>query len=257
MKVLFYPSNKLPSGIRVARFIQPTGTVEDFDVGIYWPLWGVINKPDDFVISQAVKGKPFINWQLNNCTKFAVDQYFTTAFGYSSLIQPGFNGYCVAKPSLHGGWQIKYPEEAPDNTDVAMGDRKYIICQKEINIYKEGVGLTEFRVFVFGKNIFIVERRKRKNQKFISVATKFILHRDSTKIFSPDELYKIFKFCRVSGLDFGEIDILRDWDTGFLYIVDINNIAGGVKIFKNKEIDQLYKKYFFQLCEQYKFYRQS
>ena len=42
-----------------------------------------------------------------------------------------------------------------------------------------------------------------------------------------DELNKIHRFCAKIGMDYGEVDVLRDRDDGRIYIVDANNTPSG------------------------------
>ncbi len=41
-------------------------------------------------------------------------------------------------------------------------------------------------------------------------------------VLSPEECRTIERYCQVIGLEFGEMDVLRDRDTGKIYIVDVN-----------------------------------
>jgi hypothetical protein len=42
-------------------------------------------------------------------------------------------------------------------------------------------------------------------------------------LLSPDEITKLIAFCSQSGLDYGEIDVLRYRSDGRIYVVDVNN----------------------------------
>jgi len=46
-------------------------------------------------------------------------------------------------------------------------------------------------------------------------------------LLSMDEITKLIEFCRKSGLDYGEIDVLRDCDDGRVYVLDVNNTPTG------------------------------
>ena len=47
------------------------------------------------------------------------------------------------------------------------------------------------------------------------------------KSVTDDELKKVCQFCERMGLDYGEVDILRDNTDGRIYIVDANNTPAG------------------------------
>ena len=47
------------------------------------------------------------------------------------------------------------------------------------------------------------------------------------KYFSDKEIHLTHKFIEKMGIDFAEIDILRDNSTGLMYIVDVNPVPSG------------------------------
>jgi hypothetical protein len=49
-------------------------------------------------------------------------------------------------------------------------------------------------------------------------------------VFSEDEIGKILSFCQKMGLDYGELDVLRDRNDQQLYIVDVNNTPSATMI---------------------------
>lgn len=48
-----------------------------------------------------------------------------------------------------------------------------------------------------------------------------------TSVFSGIEKEKILAFTEKFGLDYGEVDVLRDNDDGRLYVIDVNNTPFG------------------------------
>ena len=50
---------------------------------------------------------------------------------------------------------------------------------------------------------------------------------DATDVYSPHEIGRIIQFCNKMGLDYGELDIIRDDEEGRIFIVDCNNTPGG------------------------------
>ena len=50
---------------------------------------------------------------------------------------------------------------------------------------------------------------------------------DMAANFSQEEIGQIRAFCREMGLDYGELDVLRDTSDGRIYIVDVNNTPTG------------------------------
>ncbi len=76
-----------------------------------------------------------------------------------------------------------------------------------------------------------------------------ISYHEPEEIFNATEIKQIDDFCTLFGLDFGELDVLRD-ETG-IYVIDVNNIAGdGSKVLNNyPEAEKRYKKAVKRLCE--------
>jgi len=50
---------------------------------------------------------------------------------------------------------------------------------------------------------------------------------DKSAVISADEEAKILAFCRKQGVDYAELDVLRDNDTQKLYVVDVNPTPWG------------------------------
>jgi glutathione synthase/RimK-type ligase-like ATP-grasp enzyme len=46
-------------------------------------------------------------------------------------------------------------------------------------------------------------------------------------VLSTSEVGLLIRLCREIGLDYGEVDVLRDVDDGKMYIIDINNTPFG------------------------------
>src|SRR5207302_493740 len=57
--------------------------------------------------------------------------------------------------------------------------------------------------------------------------TQAMVLEETSKYFSLEEQQKILEFARAFGLDYGDMDILRDRDNGKIYIVDVNPAPSG------------------------------
>jgi hypothetical protein len=51
--------------------------------------------------------------------------------------------------------------------------------------------------------------------------------REPGELLTESELSKVREFCTKFGLDYGELDVLRDYDDGRIYIVDVNYMPFG------------------------------
>jgi hypothetical protein len=46
--------------------------------------------------------------------------------------------------------------------------------------------------------------------------------RAPSECYSPDEIDAVIAFCARIGMDYGELDVVRDADSGLIYVVDAN-----------------------------------
>jgi hypothetical protein len=73
-------------------------------------------------------------------------------------------------------------------------------------------------------------------EKYRPIQTRFDVENSFAKIVAPDqalstgELFGINEFCISIGLQYGELDILRDRHDGRIYIIDSNNTPWGPPI---------------------------
>ena len=168
---------------------------------------------------------PIINMSCRDVSKRQVSVAFEKFFGYSVSIDPLiYKGQCVRKSNwngLHVGTILECPIAIPE------GDFVY---EKLIN-NEAGNGFVEdIRVPIF-KNIipFVYIKQRTLDDRLVDrkhTAKKVILSEASAYL-NKDEINKIFQFCEFLGLDYGEIDVLRNKDDGKIYIVDVNNNPAG------------------------------
>ena len=215
--ILFYPT-KLKGYARV-KLICDKGLIpytqsinDDFDI-IFNHDHDVIR--DNPVIEKLKYSYPVINGRLNDVTKSNVDKVFTEVFGYSSFIDP-----------------LKYPERYVRKSEL-QGDksgrvfsenqkpRSGFVYQRLINNVVNGYRI-DYRVYVINQEIVWI-REKWKNR---IIEPGLIKSRPAHEAFSYEERRKILDFCEVIGMDYGELDILREDAKGKLYIVDVNDIPG-------------------------------
>ncbi len=223
--ILFYPN--IPSkrtvmlkiccmnGYRVRN--DPT---KSFDLAVNWQD-RTSRKRDETLLNLAAKCR-VLNIGCCDISKEYVDLVFKDIFGYSAMIDPLVHeGECVVKSNLnakHDGRIEKCPLKA-----VAEG----VVYQKLINNLCEEDFIEEIRVPVFGEKIPCVYLKYRPREERFLVRSKKVDMREPQQVFSSEEIEKIILLCQKMGLDYGELDVLRDRDTQQLYIVDVNNTPFG------------------------------
>lgn len=80
----------------------------------------------------------------------------------------------------------------------------------------------DYRVPVIFDNIpFVSPRLHDKSDRFNHVI--WAGFECTEQIFSKDEVNCILQFCKKMGMDYGELDIIRDDHDGCIYIVDANH----------------------------------
>ena len=233
--ILFYPDGPMPFhalhkilmflGYRVTSDIQKRCNIAikwwlAFDGNPYAP-----EIPFPSIKNNEINRTKLLNIDCNDISKIRVTATFEETFGYSLFVDPKKHiGKCVMKlnwNALHKGQIIDCP------TEPREGDFVY---QKLIrNEVQDGL-MEDMRVPVFGNKIPFVYLKYRDiedrlvdrahtGKKAIIVAVNEVL--------SEQEMKNINIFCKKIGLDYGELDVLRDRIDGRIYIVDANNTPSG------------------------------
>jgi hypothetical protein len=164
-----------------------------------------------------------INSGCRDISKSNVSRHFGAVFGYSCDLDPRtYCGPCVEKSNQnarHDGRIVIAPVAAP---------RSGAVYQRLINNIVRGDLAEDIRVPVVNGTVPFVYLKYR------SIAARFDSNRNRTvqlcaaeDVLSADELRNIGRFTRSIGLDYGELDVLRDRDDGRIYIVDANKTPAG------------------------------
>lgn len=174
----------------------------------------------DATIRMLGKENTVINYHCSDISKKKVDTIHTKVFGYSLEIDPQtYKGEYVKKGnanSLHNGIILSHPER-PQKGYVYQ-----LLVQNEVDDE-----LVEIRLPIF-KNIipFAYLKYRPLSCRFLSNNNRVMLVK-TEQVISKNEYQKIVLLCEKLGLDYGELDVLRDAKTKKLYIVDANNTPAG------------------------------
>ena len=185
-----------------------------WDENTFWKKHQQIEKFKDSI--------PIINNDCKDISKPTTDRYFREIFSYSIQIDPiKFQGKCVQKNILnakHDGKVINCP--------IKETDDKYVY-QHIINNSLDGKIVEDIRVPIFKNNIPFVYLKYRPIYNRFNNTNKKVLISKTEVVLSKYEIEKILHFCRKNHLDYGELDIIRDYPKGTLFIVDVNNCPSG------------------------------
>ena len=166
------------------------------------------------------KKYPVVNYLSRDISKKRVTEVFEKIFGYSLAVNPLTCTDAYVKKadenSLHNGMILYQPEK----------QQKGYIYQKLVNNVK-GNEAVDIRVPVFRDTIPFVYIKKRLVQKRFHSLGNSAKIVQTQKVLSQAEQKKILTFCKAMGLDYAELDVLRDTYSKKIYIVDANNTPGG------------------------------
>jgi len=179
-------------------------------------------KRDDPVLTQLAQTRWVVNLGVTDISKSRVDEAFHKVFGYSPVIDPRtYKGSYVRKSesnARHDGRILTQPSEPEPG----------YIYQKLIDTAGPDGRLQDLRLSVFGRAIAFAKIGYRHADEAFGERPQELVMVDPDSILSTDEKEKVLVVCDEMGLDFGELDALRDREDGRLYIVDVNDTPSGI-----------------------------
>ncbi len=156
-----------------------------------------------------------INGRCLDISKTVVDDAWQQVAGRSLAIDPRTtSGPIVAKPEdngRHGGRLIEGP---------VVRTRSGWVYQRMVD-WREGDWVKQTRAVIVGTEVVVAyEKWRRYPDRFFG--TRLTLPRRPERLYSDEEISQLLEFTRRIGMDYGELDILRDPADGQLYVVDAN-----------------------------------
>lgn len=194
------------TGIRITRDVRTADVIMVFD-----------DHTQSNITLPETKAR-LLNAHATDISKTQVGQVFEQVFNYPLTLDPRTHeGVMVQKSDtngVHDGRIIEGPLASPS------GD---CIYQHFVDsTVRDGVTEDLRCVCVDGVVVQVFRKEKAQESRFAAIYLQTTLQ-DADAIFTPDEQAQIAQFCDVIGLDFGSMDILRDYaQGGRLYIVDVN-----------------------------------
>lgn len=220
LTLLFTPNRPVPSSI-----VHKLCAVNGFRI-VCDPAWKydlVFRYRDATYYDRSVEGvpddAPMINRNATDISKKNVDRIFSRVFGYSLMLEPTIHrGKAVEKSNTnaqHDGRMIQCP--VPESS-VNPG----CVYQRIINNKSRDNQVRDLRMAIHGDQIPLIYLKYRPARtRFSNTNTRVELGKPNN-LFSNEELKKIRRFTKELGLEYGELDVLRDNDSGQIYIVDAN-----------------------------------
>lgn len=184
-------------------------------LAVFWD-GRAVRAPGDVVLDVARRAR-VVNLHCRDFTKRAVSRTFAEVFGYDLTVDPRvYRGPCVRKSDgngTHDGTVIECPTD-----QVADG----YVYQRLVNNEVGGNLVEDLRVPVFMTRIPFVYLKYRSTSSRFSNDNASAQIGEADAHMTREEYTLIIEFCRRMGLEYGELDVLRDRNDRRLYIVDVN-----------------------------------
>lgn len=162
------------------------------------------------------------NANLSDISKSHLDKLHREVLGYGVNVNPtSFNGLMLEKGdgnALHDGREIMGPIASP---------RPQKVYQRIIDNRDSSGQIVDLRcVFVDGRMPATYKKFKADDARYTNETTAASLHK-TEDVFSTTEQSQIADLMRKMDVDIAELDILRDAESGQIFIVDVNPTPWG------------------------------
>jgi hypothetical protein len=232
--VLLYVRRRI-AGHRGTILLEPNGLRRSHSYALFkicadlgWAIKDGRQRKDGLRLFWPSSGTPearaypdLINGRCININKSVVVKHFEAIFGY---------GYAVDPRSPSGPYVRKSETNALHDGQILEGPREPepgFVYQRFINIgVGEGMGEDIRLIFMRGLLPYCYRNRRPLEILFGQKSTVVSLETTSS-LLSDRETLLVGAFCDAMGLDYGELDCLRDRDDARLYVVDVNRTPVG------------------------------
>lgn len=219
LRILCYPGH--PSRWQVLYkvcalngFLIQSDPAAAYDLGVHFIGHGPCTLPAQ---------PPVLNRDCTNISKRHVSTLFAEVFGYELEVDPTrYTGQMVEKSDAnytHDGRIISGPIH---RDDVRSG----YVYQRLVDAV-EGDEAIDLRTPLYDGKVPLVYIKRRPVVSRFSNENTSVAVCPPEEVFSKEEQEKLSIFSKRMGLDFGEVDILRDRLSGRIFIVDVANTPAG------------------------------
>ncbi|WP_420457532.1 hypothetical protein [Rubrivirga sp.] len=176
---------------------------------------------DPSALAPIPAGRPVINAGSLDISKVRVDREFEAVFGMSTLLDPSTHvGPMVEKPDLNSA-------QGRSLVTGPMAPRPGFVYQRLLDSTTGDGRYVEYRVPIHDGRFPLVYRKTMQEEaRFTKVAERAEIIEPEAD-FSADELDRVRTMCRAMGLDYGELDVIRDRESGVPVVIDVNNTPYG------------------------------
>jgi hypothetical protein len=219
-RILFFPESPSPKTMLsklclYAAHRVVTSPDEFHDAAIKW--WDDTYAANTTLPATFVAKAGVLNLACEDISKSRVDQVFADIFGYGLTVDPTrYVGPYVEKSEAnasHDGRILDRPLMTP---------RPGRVYQRLVDNTVPGGAVEDIRVPIYGDAIpYVYLKTRPLGERFKNVLTTVRLA-EAGAILTPVEREKTIAVVQRMGVDYGELDVLRDRNDGRLYVVDVN-----------------------------------
>lgn len=224
-RILFYPDVPWEASMLYQLcLVQGYAITDDpasaCDLAVKWRSATYVET--DAILQGLATRRRVLNLRCSDISKARVERLMKQVFGYSAAVDPlSYHGKCVQKSNWnarHDGKIIECPVLDIDSECV---------YERLIGNDADAGMVMDLRVPVIGRAIPFVFLYFRRAEVRFSAAIQTIKTVETAEVLSDREQEQILLFCDALGLDYGELDVLRDNADGRIYIVDANPTPHG------------------------------
>jgi hypothetical protein len=226
IRILFYPHRPEPSSV-VHKLCALLGySLTNNPRGSYDVVFRYDNSTylQSDLFESPENRIPIINRRLSDISKVQVDRIFRGVFGYSLTVDPTSHRGPIVEKSNSNATHDGQIVNCPLNPESVNPD---CIYQKIVNNTWGKDMIRDFRIPVHGGRIphaYIKYRPMKIRFKNDNRSVDIV---DTESAFEKKELKGIVEFADSMGIDYAELDILRDNGDGRIYIIDANSTPWG------------------------------
>ncbi len=175
----------------------------------------------DHLLEKLAATHQVINQRCTDISKSHVARVFGEVFGYTLEVDPRTHEGCMVRKS-----DANAPHDGVIMTGPIRDERSGVVYQKLVDNVVRGA-VEDMRLPVFGEIIpYCLLKRMPIPDRFVNETGVGIIC-EVGDLLTSEEIATVLRFCRAMGLDYGELDVLRDSKDGRIYVVDVNNTPFG------------------------------
>lgn len=197
------------NGYEIVR--SPT---DDYDLAFHFCRGGACGLPPD---------RRVLNRACEDISKRHVAAVFAQTFGYGLSVDPTtYDGELVCKSNAnatHDGAVLRGPLPAR-----ALDPSR--VYQRLVRAEERDEAI-DLRTPIYAGQVPLVYEKRRPLARRFAAKNTSVRVREAEEVYTTEELALLGRFAQAMGLDFGELDVLRDRQDGRIYVVDVANTPGG------------------------------